>query len=79
MFDVAGSNRASQRRGTAVHFYRPVEPVAVPKGTRIHCVGHFDNSKGNPNNPDPTREVFWGDQTWQEMMIGWLDLAYDRK
>ena len=49
----------------------------VPKGTKIHCVAHFDNSTNNPNNPDPTRAVFWGDQTWEEMMIGWVDFAYD--
>jgi hypothetical protein len=59
--------------------YRPLEPIPAPKGTRIHCVGVFDNSKDNPNNPDPTRDVTWGDQTWQEMMIGWLDVAYDIK
>jgi len=59
--------------------YRPAQPLPIPKGTRIECVAHFDNSANNPNNPDATRDVFWGDQTWQEMMIGWLDVAYDRK
>jgi hypothetical protein len=55
--------------------YRLAEPVVLPVGTRIHCVAHFDNSSRNPNNPDPTRVVSWGDQTWQEMMIGWIDIA----
>jgi hypothetical protein len=59
--------------------YRPATPLPMPKGTRIECEAHFDNSEGNLNNPDPTRPVSWGDQTWQEMMIGWLDIAYDRK
>ena len=59
--------------------YRPAAPIRLPAGTRLHCVAHFDNSAKNPNNPDPTRQVFWGDQTWQEMMIGWTDIAYDRK
>jgi hypothetical protein len=45
----------------------------MPKGTKIHCVAHFDNSKNNPANPDPTKNVVWGDQTWEEMMIGWID------
>ena len=36
----------------------------------------FDNSTKNKSNPDPTREVRWGDQTWQEMMIGWFDYYY---
>jgi hypothetical protein len=59
--------------------YRAATPVAVPKGTRIHCVAHFDNSANNPNNPDPTQLVRWGDQTWEEMMIGWLDFVYTEK
>ncbi|MFO0965684.1 MAG: redoxin domain-containing protein [Gemmataceae bacterium] len=57
--------------------YRPAEPLKMPKGTKLHCVAHFDNSKGNPLNPDPSVAVTWGDQTWQEMMIGWVDFAYD--
>lgn len=59
--------------------YRPQEPIQVPKGTRIECVAHFDNSPANPNNPDPTKAVFWGNQTWQEMMVGWIDIAFERK
>jgi mono/diheme cytochrome c family protein len=58
-------------------YYVPREPVAIPKGTRIECVAHFDNSPNNKFNPDPTREVRWGDQTWEEMMIGWLSFYYD--
>jgi peroxiredoxin/mono/diheme cytochrome c family protein len=57
--------------------YRPVEPIALPKGTKLHCLAHFDNSAKNPNNPDPARDVFWGDQTWEEMMIGWIDYYRD--
>jgi peroxiredoxin len=59
--------------------YRLAEPKAVPKGTRIHCVAHFDNSTKNPHNPDPTHEVLWGDQTWEEMMLGWMDYYQDAK
>jgi len=36
-------------------------------------VAHFDNSTDNPANPDPTQPVRWGDQTWQEMMIGFIN------
>jgi peroxiredoxin len=53
--------------------YRLAQPKSMPKGTKIHCVAHFDNSKNNPANPDPTKNVVWGDQTWEEMMIGWID------
>ncbi len=64
-------------------YYVPKEPVAVPKGTKIECLAHFDNSPGNKYNPDPTKDVKWGDQTWEEMMIGWLgyynDAASDQK
>jgi hypothetical protein len=53
------------------------EPIAVPKGSRIDCVAHHDNSAGNKFNPDPTITVRWGDQTWEEMMIGWIDYTID--
>jgi hypothetical protein len=53
------------------------KPLALPKGTRIECVAHFDNSKANLANPDPTAEVKWGDQTWEEMMIGWYSYTRD--
>jgi hypothetical protein len=51
--------------------YIPKEPILLPKGTRLDCVAHYDNSSKNRFNPDPSKEVRWGDQTWEEMMIGW--------
>lgn len=51
------------------------EPKTFPAGTRMHCVAHFDNSQFNLANPDPTITVGWGDQTWNEMMIGYFDIA----
>jgi peroxiredoxin len=59
--------------------YQLTKPLDLPKGAQLHCVAHFDNSAGNPNNPDPTKTVRWGDQTWQEMMIGWTDIAVKRE
>ena len=56
--------------------FRLERPLKLPAGTRIECTAHFDNSKNNPNNPDPTKTVYWGDQTWQEMMIGFVDYIY---
>ena len=50
-------------------------PKVLPKGTVIECVAHYDNSPNNPSNPDPTTEVLWGDQTWDEMLAGFMDLA----
>jgi hypothetical protein len=57
--------------------YALTEPIALPKGTRLDCVAHFDNSTKNKYNPDPTKEVRWGDQTWEEMMIGWFSYTRD--
>jgi hypothetical protein len=51
--------------------YQLQKPLFLPKGSRLDCVAHYDNSTGNKYNPDPTRDVRWGDQTWEEMMIGW--------
>ena len=56
--------------------YRLEQPIAVPKGSTLHCVAHFDNSKDNPANPDPKKAVRWGDQTWEEMMIGWFTYSW---
>jgi hypothetical protein len=59
--------------------YRCEKPLAMPKGTKLHCVAHFDNSDKNPNNPDASKPVFWGDQTWEEMMVGWHDFYWDEE
>jgi hypothetical protein len=54
-------------------YYYPKKPIVVPKGTRIDTVAHYDNSKANPNNPDPGVAVRFGEQTWEEMMNGFFD------
>ena len=55
--------------------YKFPEPKLMPAGTKLECVAHFDNSEGNFSNPDPSKHVRWGDQTWDEMMIGYFDMA----
>jgi len=60
-------------------WYELETKVVLPKGTRIDCTAHFDNSANNRYNPDPTKEVRWGDQTWEEMMIGWITITADRE
>jgi peroxiredoxin len=55
--------------------YEYGEPKRLPAGTKLHCIAHFDNSDSNLANPDPTATVKWGDQTWEEMMIGYFDMA----
>ena len=56
-------------------YYYLEKPVALPAGSRIECTAVYDNSSNNPHNPDPTAEVHWGEQSWDEMMIGWFDVA----
>jgi hypothetical protein len=51
------------------------EPKVLPKGTIIEVIGHFDNSPNNPNNPDPNALVVYGEQTWNEMMGGLIDVS----
>lgn len=58
--------------------YRLAEPKKLPAGTRIHAVARYDNSVKNLSNPDPSKTVRWGDQTWQEMMIGYYDYAVQK-
>jgi hypothetical protein len=55
------------------------EEVHAPKGSKLVCVAHYDNSLNNKFNPDPTKEVRWGAQTWEEMMIGYLDYTLDKQ
>ncbi len=51
------------------------EPKMIPAGTEMLCTAVFDNSEENLHNPNPNETVRWGDQTWEEMMIGWYDVA----
>jgi hypothetical protein len=60
-------------------WYDLSEPIVLPKGTKIECTAHFDNSPNNPDNADPTKEVIWGDQSWDEMMVGFFNVVFDAK
>ena len=57
--------------------YRLAQPLAIEAGTKLECVAHFDNSRNNPNNPDPEEAVRFGPQSREEMMIGFFDVAVD--
>ena len=59
--------------------YEPLERKALPRGTRIEATGVFDNSPNNRWNPDPKSLVRWGDQSWEEMMVGFVEVAFDAK
>jgi peroxiredoxin len=58
------------------HTYRLAAPLRLPKGTTLRCVAHFDNSAANPANPNAEETVRWGDQTWEEMMIGYVNFYW---
>jgi hypothetical protein len=55
--------------------YRLAQPLPLKAGTILQAVAWYDNSKNNPHNPDPDSAVRWGDQTYDEMMVGFFDVA----
>jgi hypothetical protein len=57
--------------------YRLAQPLPLKAGTRLEFTAWFDNSKNNPRNPDPGAAVRYGQQSWEEMMIGFFDVAVD--
>ena len=57
------------------HVYALKTPLELTPGLSIECTGYFDNSSNNLANPDPSAVVRWGDQTWEEMMLGFMEIA----
>jgi hypothetical protein len=57
--------------------YRLATPMLLKKGTRLEWIAWFDNSTNNPLNPDPSVAVSYGEQSWEEMMVGFFDVAVD--
>ncbi len=55
--------------------YRLAKPPALKAGTELQAVAWYDNSKNNPHNPDPSAAVYCGEQTYDEMMVGFFDVA----
>jgi hypothetical protein len=58
--------------------YRLAEPLHLKAGTKLQAVAWYDNSNNNPHNPDSHASVTWGDQTYDEMMVGFFDIAVPR-
>lgn len=55
------------------------KPIALPSGTRIVVTAHFDNSTKNKYNPDPSQAVRFGEPTYDDMMIGWINYTVDKE
>ncbi|HEV2199463.1 MAG TPA: cytochrome c [Bryobacteraceae bacterium] len=55
------------------------QPKVLPKGTRLEMSCSFDNSPNNKFNPDPAKEVRWGDQSWEEMAIAYFEVGFNPK
>jgi hypothetical protein len=55
--------------------YRLGEPMFLKAGTELQAIAWYDNSANNPHNPDPNQAVRWGEQTYDEMMVGFFDVA----
>ncbi len=58
-------------------YYEYARPIAAPKGSRLLAIAHYDNSPNNKANPDPTKVVRWGDQTWEEMQYSGITYTVD--
>ncbi len=59
--------------------YELAEPLKIPAGSKLRSVAHYDNSIKNPYNPAPNKEVFWSEQSWDEMFIPWFEYIVDSK
>jgi len=57
--------------------YYLTEPLHVPKGSKLEFEVYYDNSSGNPNNPNPRTFVSWGEQSWDEMMAGFFEYYWE--
>ena len=57
-------------------WYNLEQPIKLPKGTKLECTEHFDNSKDNPENSDPNKTVTWGQQSFDEMMVCMFNVAF---
>jgi mono/diheme cytochrome c family protein len=58
-------------------YYIFATPLAVPKGSKLEAVARYDNSANNKSNPDPRKEVHWGEQTWDEMQYTGINYTVD--
>ena len=60
------------------HVYELSKPLKLDSIDKLEFTARFDNSRSNPANPDPSQTVYWGDQTWEEMAVGFFEVAEPR-
>ena len=60
-------------------FYELAEPKKIPAGSTLKVIGHFDNSVKNRENPTPDKEVYWSEQSWDEMFTGFYEVSIDKR
>jgi mono/diheme cytochrome c family protein len=60
-------------------FYELKEPLKIPAGSTIKTIGSYDNSAANKWNAAPQKEVYWSEQSWDEMYVGFLDVSVDKR
>ncbi len=60
-------------------FYELKEPLKIPAGSTIKTIGSYDNSPANKWNPAPQKEVYWSEQSWDEMYSGFIDISVDKR
>jgi hypothetical protein len=73
LFDVPNYRFDWQER------YVLAEALQIPKGSLLKYKAVFDNSANNPLNPNPDKEVYWSEQSWDEMSLGWIEYTLDKQ
>lgn len=60
-------------------YYELAEPVKIPAGSTLRVIAHYDNSVRNRENPAPDKEVYWSEQSWDEMFTGFYEASIDKR
>ena len=60
-------------------YYDLEQPLKIPAGSKIVAAGHYDNSTKNKYNPAPEKEVFWSEQSWDEMYEPYIEYTVDNQ
>jgi hypothetical protein len=70
---LRGLPSCERYRANAALEYQLAKPAPIEKGKKIIITEHFDNSRNNKYNPDPSKAIRWGEPSTEEMMDGWFE------